>query len=151
MRISVITLLAATLLAACADGDEDIAVPVTPEPLPTAPPPTFSQVFSQVLEARCQSCHGTPTGVGITEGKLDLSSQPIAYANLVGVAAAGTACAGQGTRVVPGNAPGSLLVLKVSLDDPAPCGGKMPLDAAPLTRDQTNLIAGWINAGALDD
>jgi hypothetical protein len=39
----------------------------------------------------------------------------------------------------------------VSLDDPAPCGGKMPLDAAPLTRDQTNLIAGWINAGALDD
>ena len=43
------------------------------------------------------------------------------------------------------------MYLKVNLDDPPPCGSKMPLGLPPLSRDQTDMIQAWIAAGAPND
>jgi hypothetical protein len=58
------------------------------------------------------------------------------------------ACAGRGTRVTPGKPDDSVMYLKISLDDPTPCGSKMPLSGGPLTKEQADMIEGWIMAGA---
>jgi hypothetical protein len=112
--------------------------------------PTFTQVYTTVIMARCLTCH-IPGGIGVTSGMLDMSTKAAAYTNLVNVAAAGTSCSGMGTRIVPGMPDSSILYLKVSLDDPTPCGGKMPLGGPALTEDQANLIEEWIDNGALND
>jgi hypothetical protein len=84
-------------------------------------------------------------------GHLDMSTKSLAYSNLVGVSAMGTACGGMGTRVVASNADGSILYKKVDPGQGAPCGSKMPLGLTPLTEDQANEIESWINAGAMND
>lgn len=112
---------------------------------------TFSTVYSQVISAQCAPCHTTPTGVGVTGGKLDMTSRAAAYANLVDVNAASRECGGKGKRVVPGHPESSILYLKVSPSDPAPCGSKMPLDRTALAQGDVDLIASWIRGGAIDD
>ncbi len=124
--------------------------------------PTFTNVYATIIDPRCAFCHH-PGGGGGTVGMLDMSSQPAAYANLVGVAAQGT---GPGTtgvtcasvmpplvRVVPGDAAGSLLFNKVDskLIGANPlCGSPMPMphQANPLSQAEVDLIAAWIAAGA---
>lgn len=113
-------------------------------------PATFTQVYAHVIETRCGPCHTTPNGQGITLGRLDLTSQAVARTNIVNVPAATHNCAGKGALVAPGKLQESVFYLKVSLDDPSPCGEKMPLGAV-LTREEANAIAGWIAAGARDD
>jgi hypothetical protein len=59
-------------------------------------------------------------------------------------------------RVVPGDATGSLLYNKTHsklVGTLAPCGSPMPLPAAaaPLTAAEVDLIAAWINGGALNN
>lgn len=125
--------------------------------------PTFTNVYANVIGARCTGCH-RPGGGGVNTGMLDMSTQATAYANLVGVASAGTAGGASGitcasiamTRVSPGNATGSLLYNKVAsklAGTPAACGSPMPLPATatPLTQAQVDLIAAWIGGGALND
>jgi hypothetical protein len=112
--------------------------------------PTFSQVYSTVIATRCMPCHTTSSGVGVTIGMLDMSSQATAYANLVNKPAAGAVCSGKGTRVVPGQPDMSIFYLKVSLDDPTPCGAKMPL-GGELTAAEANLIHDWIMGQAQND
>jgi hypothetical protein len=122
--------------------------------------PTFTNVWSSVISTHCSTCHGG-TGTGLSEGMLDMSTQAMAYADLVGadggmgVAAAGAGCGTSGLkRVVPGNAAISLIYEKVvaKTDDAgAPCGVPMPALGAALTTEQDDLIAAWINAGALDN
>jgi hypothetical protein len=114
-------------------------------------PATFTQVYTQVIASSCSPCHTTPTGIGVTTGLLDMTSKDAAFANLVNAPAKGAACAGHGTRVVPGNADMSIMYLKVSLDDPAPCGAKMPFNLPPLSREATDMIEGWIKAGAMNN
>jgi hypothetical protein len=136
--------------------------------------PTFTNVYANVIGARCTSCHA-PGKSGVTAGGLDLSTAAAAYANLVNVPSAGTSagsagvtCASLGIdqtadaggdggpvllRVVPGDSADSLIFEKVNdklLGTNPPCGSAMPLGAtnAPLTQAQVNLIASWINAGA---
>jgi hypothetical protein len=109
--------------------------------------PTFTQVYTTVIAVRCMPCHTTPTGIGVTMGLLDMTSAAAAYTNLVNKPAAGAACSGRGTRVVAGMPDMSIMFLKVSLDDPAPCGAKMPLGGA-LTRTEADLIENWILGGA---
>ena len=46
--------------------------------------PTFTNVYANVISARCTSCH-RPGGGGVNVGMLDMSTQAAAYANLVGV------------------------------------------------------------------
>ena len=127
--------------------------------------PTFANVYANIIGARCTGCH-KPGGSGVTTGGLDMSTQALAYADLVEVPAAGTGAGTSGVtcgslapgllRVSPGDAPDSLLVNKLSSKLAgllAECGSPMPLPAtgAPVTQAQLDLVTAWINAGALDD
>jgi hypothetical protein len=114
-------------------------------------PPTFTQTYTTTITNKCSPCHTTATGDGVVFGHLDMTTQANAYANLVNVPAAGVNCSGKGTRVVPGNADMSVMYLKVSLDDPSPCGNKMPDGLPPLSSDEADGIEAWINAGAKND
>jgi hypothetical protein len=97
---------------------------------------------------------------------LDMSTQAAAYANLVGVPAQGIGTGTSGitcasvspplVRVAAGDSANSLIFNKVHsklVGAPAPCGSPMPLPAgaAPLTAAEVNLIAAWIDAGALNN
>jgi mono/diheme cytochrome c family protein len=108
---------------------------------------TFTKVYTDIISPICVVCHN-PAGVGVSVGKLDMSSQATAVSNLVGVAAAGVGCSGMGTRVVAGNAGSSILYQKVTAPT---CGSQMPLNGTPLTPDQADEIKAWINAGATND
>jgi hypothetical protein len=125
--------------------------------------PTFTNVYANVIGARCTGCH-RPGASGVNVGMLDMSTQAKAYANLVGVASAGTGAGTSGVtcasiavpRVSAGSATGSLIYNKVAsklAGTPPPCGSPMPLPAtgAPLTQAQVDLIGAWINGGALND
>ena len=94
-----------------------------------------------------------------------MSTQATAYANLVGVASAGTGAGTSGitcvaaalTRVIAGNSAGSLLYNKVAsklanvLAAVRLADADSPAAAASLTQAQVDLIAGWIDGGALND
>jgi hypothetical protein len=124
--------------------------------------PTFTNVYSSIISARCTGCH-RPTGSGVNVGLLDLSTQAAAYTNLVGVAAQGTSAGTSGitcastslVRVAPNDASSSLLFTKVHsklVGALAPCGSPMPPgSSASLTAAQVDLIGAWINGGALND
>jgi hypothetical protein len=126
----------------------DAAKNIDAAPVTTAS--TFTQVYSDIISPICVTCHN-PQGIGVSMGKLDMSTQATAFMNLVGVSAMGIACGGMGTRVVAGNANGSIMFEKIDPGTPAPCGSKMPLGLAPLTAAQANEIQSWINAGAMND
>ena len=127
--------------------------------------PTFTNVYTNIIGVRCTGCH-RPGGSGVNVGMLDLSTPATAYASLVNVNAAGTGAGTSGVtcaslmpplpRVSPANSAGSLLFMKVNSKRngtlPA-CGSPMPLPAtgAPLTQAQVDLIAAWIDAGALNN
>jgi hypothetical protein len=143
MRFASIALVVASITFVAA-----VAAGCGPKKESQGAPGTWSQVYSQVIAVRCAPCHTTPAGPGIQLGHLNMTSQTAAYSNLVNVATAGSACAGVGTRIVPGQPDSSILYLKVSLDDPSPCGLKMPAAGGPLSQDEVNLIESWINAGA---
>ena len=110
--------------------------------------PTFTEIYTNIIEVKCMGCHTSATGSGVTAGKLDMTSQAAAYTDLVNAKAAGSACSGKGTRVTPGAPDSSIMYLKVSLDDASPCGGKMPLGGTPLEQAEVDQIEAWINAGA---
>jgi hypothetical protein len=112
------------------------------------PPSTWTEVYTTVIAQRCSPCHTTATGIGVGIGKLDMTSQATAFTNLVNVPAAGAECTGKGTRVVPGMKDRSILYLKVSLDDPSPCGAKMPLGGPSLAQSEVDVIDTWITTGA---
>ena len=111
---------------------------------------TFTQVYGNIISPICVTCHN-PQGIGVSMGHLDMSTQALAFKDLVGVEAMGIACGGMGTRVVAGNAANSILFKKIDPAQPAPCGAKMPLGLPPLTAAQTAEIESWINGGALND
>jgi len=117
----------------------------------SSPPPTFTTIYTTTITNKCSPCHTTANGDGVMFGKLDMTTQANAYANLVNVPAAGVACGGKGTRVVPGQPADSVMYLKVSLHDPAPCGNKMPDNLPALPEDEADGIEAWISAGAKND
>jgi len=126
--------------------------------------PTFTNVYNTIITARCTSCH-KPGSSGVTVGLLDMSTPATAYANLVGVHAQGIGAGTSGitcasvqpplTRVIANDAANSLLFNKVhskQLGVLAPCGSPMPLGGGPaLSVAETDLITGWITAGAAND
>jgi len=127
--------------------------------------PTFTNVYADVIGVRCTGCH-KPGGSGVTLGNLDMSTQSLAYTNLVDVPASGTAAGTSGvtcaslsppmSRVAPSNAAASLLFNKVfskfAGTQPA-CGSPMPLPATapPISQAQVDLIEAWITAGAANN
>jgi len=127
--------------------------------------PTFTNVYADIIGVRCIGCH-RPGGGGFTVGMLDMSSQATAYGNLVGVNAMGVGAGTSGVtcasvtpplvRVTPGDSANSLIFNKTHsklVGVLAPCGSPMPLPATatPLTAAEVDLIAAWINAGALNN
>jgi hypothetical protein len=109
--------------------------------------PSWAMVYAQVITPRCLPCHGQSAELGVSLGRLDMSSQALAYTNLVNVAAMGAACTAAGPRVVPGSPGSSVLYLKVSTDAPVPCGAKMPLTGS-ISSEEAELIEEWIMGGA---
>jgi cytochrome b subunit of formate dehydrogenase/mono/diheme cytochrome c family protein len=109
-----------------------IYAPLTPTPFPTALPSattapltavTWDGGIGALFQSRCGACHGGPSGLG----GLNLSS----YA---GITAGGV----DGPVIIPGDAEGSLLVMKQS------AGGH----PGQLTGDELALVRQWIDAGA---
>ena len=130
---------------------------------PPPPPSSFTEVYDRVIGQSCASAYCHYYNVGIRFSALDMSSQTIAYWNLVGQPCLGPSCSEMGTRVIPGDPNSSLLYQKVSQDMP-PCGARMPADptallesgtavfsGTPLPQDQQKLIYDWISAGALNN
>jgi hypothetical protein len=111
--------------------------------------PTFTNM--QLLFRACTACHGR---------EVELSLAPsVSYANLVNVpppnyASPPTDESCGVVLVKPGDAAGSYLFQKLSLD--APCAGsRMPLDdigsPAPLAQCAQTLVHDWIELGAQND
>ncbi len=126
------------------------AAPADPNAPPPPPAPSFTQVYADVIAGSCvQYCHGSSHGTGLAMGDRDQ-----AYANLVGVKAgvggsAKTCDDGSRTRVVPGDAPSSLVIQKIRrIQD---CGDPMPPKGEALPLWKVELFEGWINGGAADD
>lgn len=120
-------------------GAQDASAPEDAGPSAT----TFTRVY-EILSANCSPCHTSDSS-----GGLDMSSKATAYGELVGKAAEGPSCSGQGTRVVAGDADGSLLIRK--LRPSPPCGSRMPRLRTPLSTTLIDEIADWIEAGAKND
>jgi hypothetical protein len=143
------------------DADHDAAAPTDAghdAPAVDGPTATFTMIYDTIISdtatANCTGCHNEETH----SGALDMSTRLLAYANLVGVTAAGPACGASGLkRVNPGDVAASLLYNKVASKAPngpaVLCGSPMP--HAPntyiLTPVQLDMIASWINAGAVND
>jgi len=115
--------------------------------------PTFTQVYAIMSSttALCSSCHsmaGKPN-TGFVNAKLDLSTQALAYTNLLGPPTS-AACKTKGKMyVVPGNSAMSALYAAIA---GAPlCGEKMPKTPGKLTMPEIALIKAWIDGGALND
>jgi hypothetical protein len=139
--------IAASALAFCAAGIVGCGSSSSASPGAGSGTPTFTEVYTTVLEPNCAGCHSA----GGADSFLDFSTQANAYSSLVAVKASGPACGSSGlTRVVAGSASTSLLYEKVSQAKP-PCGAQMPFDGAPLSGGDQGLIASWINGGATND
>jgi cytochrome c553 len=114
---------------------------------------TFADVYSDTLSGICLPCHA-PGGTGNSAGKLDMSTQALAYTNLQ-MRAGGASCKASGLKlVVAGDAAMSLLVEKVASAQP-PCGAQMPYGCGGpgpcLSPAQVQEIADWINSGAKNE
>lgn len=116
------------------------------------PEPTWSAIYTEVVGPLCgASCHSGGAAI-----PLDLSTQQIAYDNIVEQPATGGACAGVGILVVPyesASTPNeSVQSLFVDKLTPEPrCGGPMPPRGALLPAEIIDVIRQWIEAGAPND
>ena len=142
---SVVVLFSSIVLAvACGDSSSPTSSsnPMSSPP-PTANSPTDNPSFASDIQPIFErngctngACHGGAVSAG-----LDLRSGA-SYNNLVNVQATSEPI----TRVIPGNADGSYLVIK--LEGRQAVGSRMPLGGQALnTTDLTN-IKNWINRGA---
>ena len=141
-RLSPVAILAAAL-SACGGGGGSGTVTGPPPPLP---PPVFGPVFSEIqaglftptcATSGCHSGAGAPLGL-----RLDAANS---YGLLVGVASGQVPSL---LRVAPGDPDNSYLIRKLSGTG---SGGRMPLNAPPLSQAQIDVIRQWITDGAIDD
>lgn len=91
---------------------------------------SYKEDLMPIFEKSCIRCHGGANGI---EGELDQRT----YAGLMKGGESGAV-------VVPGNSAGSLLYELID-------AGKMPRRASRLPQEQIDLIARWIDEGALDN
>ncbi len=126
-----------------------------------ASPNSFTKVYAEIIKPTCSNDYCHYNYVGIKFSALDMSSQVFAYWSLVGTPCMGAVCAGNGTRVVPGQPEASIMYLKVLSQPPQKCGNQMPADIQTmltqgvskfsgnaLSADQQQLIYNWIQEGA---
>jgi len=103
---------------------------------------TFDRIRQQVFGASCalSGCHDSETAAG---GMILLAGA--AYSQLVGVVPTNAAAVLDGlSRVAPGNETLSLMYRKITADLPAGYGAAMPLNAATISPDLTEIIRLWI-------
>ena len=115
--------------------DTSTSAPVTEAPAATEPAVaagttvSFANEILPIIQSRCINCHG---GDRIEEG-LSMNS----HAEIM-------AGSENGAILVPGDAASSLIIEMVA-------SGDMPKRGPKLTPPQVQLIADWINQGALDN
>jgi hypothetical protein len=101
---------------------------------------TWSGVYGIIRSTCLGGCHNDPGW------NLDMSAEADAYQGLVVHGMANEPC-GSGLRVKPGDSRGSVLYLKIA---GASCfGTQMPLRLPPLSPEDIQTIASWIDAGAM--
>lgn len=102
---------------------------------------SFAMVVRPILTANCAvaPCHGT----GYSQNGMTLGDAT--YAEVMAASGNGTG----GPIVVAGNSAQSTLYTKTT--DSPPFGVRMPAGRSPLTLDQQQAIADWIDQGALDN
>jgi hypothetical protein len=135
------------LTASCGGGSG--GSPTSPSPANPAPgsgaarsiqaDPSFAAVVQEIFDRRgCTQagCHNNATVSGLT------LARGASYAALVNVRAANEPI----VRVIPGNADGSYLVIK--LEGRQAVGVRMPFGGAPLDEIDLANIKNWINQGA---
>jgi hypothetical protein len=118
--------------------------------------PTWTDVYSTVMTTGSITCVDHHSGGVNAAGNLDMSTQKLAYANLVNVPAMGPSCGvaalDGGTpeiRVVPGSATASLLYQK--LVGTQTCGAQMPDLGDAIPASQLALVKSWIDNGAANN
>jgi hypothetical protein len=109
-----------------------------------ASPPTFTEVYSEVLAPSCafSSCHGPASA-----GYLGWSDAATAHAALVDQA---SAAASERVLVVPGDPESSYLLDKL-LGAEGISGDPMPPPVGGLDAAKIELVRAWIAAGAAND
>lgn len=130
--------------AACGGGSPTSPSPANPAPgagtgRSIQPDPSFASVVQEIFERRgCTQagCHIDATVSGLT------LARGASHAALVNVRAANEPI----VRVIPGNADGSYLVIK--LEGRQVVGAQMPLGGTPLDVIDLTNIKNWINQGA---
>jgi hypothetical protein len=112
----------------------------------------YQDIFTNQAYA-CNSpvCHGKMPGQTASVGNLELMTKDLAYMDLVGVSTDSVLCGDMPrTRVVKGNAAGSLLIQKLRAAT-VTCGSIMPVTGVPITDPELARITAWINNGACNN
>ena len=122
------------LTTGCENGQDRLFVP-------EIPPTTLAQLQAQVFTPRCATagCHVGPA----SPFGLDLSTGA-SFGNVVGISSSEVPTL---QRVESGNPIDSYLYMKL-IADPRILGDPMPLNTAPLSDADLQLIASWIDQGA---
>jgi hypothetical protein len=115
----------------------------------TTLPWTFAAQVQPLLETRCGGCHGGPSTPQY-QGLKDLDSPALAYSRIVSVPSTELPTM---DRIEPGDHTLSYLWHKVngSQASVGGTGSQMPLTGGPLSQAEIDGIAGWIDAGALNN
>jgi hypothetical protein len=141
LRSQLVFILTLGVAFAACGGDDDALACVENLPATCTPGfgPTWDAVYRNVVVSSCgvnagTSCHG-PEG---KQGMLEMSSSSGAYAALLGTD-------GTRARVIPKDPSCSILMERLSSEDPAI---RMPLGAGKLSAGTLCAIQQWIEQGA---
>jgi hypothetical protein len=108
---------------------------------------TFTEVYTTIISPNCLGCHDS----GTKAGNLDMSTQSVAFMNLVGVPASGPSCLTVNEdRVTAGSPSQSVFYSKISASMPV-CGNEMPLGGPFVSAADVTLVSEWITDGALNN
>lgn len=133
--------LCVLVLGACGGADGDSAEPV---------PPTFTEVSADVMAKSCalSTCHA----IGEADASQSLELDPADTQQMYDALVNGVSAANGSAFVVPGDAMGSYLVLKLN-GDASIDGGSMPppFGLADVEPDAYQMVVDWIDAGAAND
>ncbi|MBI3610527.1 MAG: hypothetical protein HY204_07495 [Nitrospirae bacterium] len=152
-RMAMEVFVMAALLSGCGGGGSGGG---SGNPLPF--PATLSSIQQNIFTPRCASCHvlGGAGYVGTGPRGLDLSTQPLAYANLVNIDSVQNGCGPTsnqpcGVRVIPVDPNNSYLIRKLEGRDISSGTDQMPRSGCCLTQTEIDVVRQWILDGAPDN
>lgn len=114
---------------------------------------TWTAIYSQIIQPKCAmaGCHNDSTA---NNGMLSFADSSTALTSLVGVDPMGPMCMGSASRLVAGDADGSLLIHKLEAMDASGarvCATPMPIGTPLDAMREIAPIRAWIDAGAMDN